>query len=207
MSKWICSDPLLLSIQFFVFRYTIARQGVKQKSFVFLLNGDEERRRFVFFSPRIWWVRPSRPMRFWMFRGDATWLNCRPLDEPSTVRVLGSFSNPKQTLYRQHHLKSHNCAQQNRLVICISWNYYQILPHFGRKVQTTGITGNHVSFESFLTVQFKSVKGRVDDDFVVHTLTSEPFKVGSQSDRRHGMHCRISYVLHIHGDIPIKHER
>lgn len=74
--------------------------------------------------------------------------------------------------------------------------------HIGRKVQLAGIAGDHVTSEGFLAIHFETIQRGKYHDFVIQRLTGHPFAIRCQSDRGHGMHCRISYILHVHRYVP-----
>lgn len=59
--------------------------------------------------------------------------------------------------------------------------------------------------EGLPAVKFEPVECGEDYNFVIHTLTCQPFLVGGQGDCGHGVHTGISDVLHVNWNIPDRH--
>ena len=61
-----------------------------------------------------------------------------------------------------------------------------------------------MSTEGLLPIHLKAIQSWKYDNFVVHALTSQPLLVWWWCHCRHWMHCRVSYILHIHWNVPGK---
>lgn len=54
----------------------------------------------------------------------------------------------------------------------------------------------------FFPIHFESIQCREYDDFIVQTLTGQPFAVRRQRNRRHRVHRWIRNVFHIDRNVP-----
>lgn len=60
-----------------------------------------------------------------------------------------------------------------------------------------------MSIKRLLAVHLEAINGRENDNFIIQALTSQPFAVWRESDRRHTVHGWISNILHINWNIPL----
>lgn len=47
-----------------------------------------------------------------------------------------------------------------------------VIPHFWREIQATGVTGDHMTLESLFPVQLETIQSGIDDNLVIHALAA-----------------------------------